>query len=137
MNKRRLLLPGLGVAVGLGLAGFVWWFTLPEPRINQQSFEQIQVGMTVGEVVALFRVPPGNYTDGRAKILHEEVRDGIRQGGLEGSSDQYKEWVGQETAILVWLDDEGKVSRKEWIPMSHLTGSNASFFDKLRRWFRL
>ena len=60
MNKRNLL--RLVVLTSFGLAGFVllcWWLT-PNLRLNRESFEQIQVGMTDAEVSAVLGGAPTN-----------------------------------------------------------------------------
>jgi hypothetical protein len=135
MSRRRLLV-SLGVAACVGLAGLLAWLNSRTPRIDAQSFEQICPGMTLAEVEAVLCAPPGDYGGERVYIVHDEVRDGVRRGGLIGSSDRYKEWLGEEIAVLVWLDDEGKVAHKEWVPTKYLIGSRGSFFNALRRWFR-
>jgi hypothetical protein len=124
MKKRRWLLI-FWIACCLGLMGPLIWQTLSQPRIDMERFEQIRSGMTPTQVGHLIGRPPGNYTHGQVKIIHD--------AGLEGSSDDYKEWVGEEIAIMVRLDEEGKVSRKEWVPTSQLTRGNRSFLEKLRR----
>jgi hypothetical protein len=92
--------------------------------------------MTRQEVEAVVGVAPGDYAGRRVKIIHDEVRDGVRVGGQVGPSDHYQEWVGEEIAILVWLDDEGRVSRKECVPTSHVMPRAPSLLDRLRRWLR-
>jgi hypothetical protein len=125
-NHRRWLI--VGVVAGPGLLGLLALYTLSEPRIDAERFEKIQVGMTPEQVQSLIGVPPGNYTHGQLKIIHDV--------GLEGSSDFYKEWVGEEIAILVWLDDAGKVSRKESVQTSNLLLGRERFLDRVRRWLR-
>ena len=124
MSRRGWLL-WLGLLICLGTLGLLACLGLPGPRIDQGSFEKIQTGMTQQEVENLIGCSPGNY-NGRWRIFHD--------GGLEGSDDRYKEWVGQEMAILVWLDGDGKVSRKESLSLG-MTRRD-SFLDRLRRLLR-
>jgi hypothetical protein len=121
--KRRWRLLCLAVTLCLWLSGLLVWLTLPGPRISQTSFEQIRPGMTRAEVEAVLGVSAGNYTGGRVKIVHGVPPD-----------DGYAEWVGEDVAVLVWLDDEGRVSRKECLHTSHLIGRDDSLLRKLRRW---
>jgi hypothetical protein len=119
VTRRRLLL-ALGLTACVGLAGLLVWLNSRTPHINTQTFEQICPGMTVAEVEAILGVPPGDYTGGKVKIYHEEVREGVRRGNVVGPGDHYTEWVGEEIAVLVWLDDDGKVARKEWLDIRHV-----------------
>jgi hypothetical protein len=128
MKKRRRLV-FLWIACCLGLMGPLIWLASSQPRIDSETFEQIQPGMTLMQVETLVGRPPGNYTHGQVKIIHD--------AGLEGSSDYYKEWIGEKIAIMVRLDQEGTVSKKECVPTWHLTRGNRTVLERLRLWLRL
>jgi hypothetical protein len=114
MTKPRLF--WLTFAACLGLAAF-WGVRLltPRHRINRESLEKIQVGMTLEEVEAILGVPPGDYATKECGIA----------------------WVGDEGAIHVMLTPEGRVSYKGWVePWRELIGE-VTLLDKLRGWFGL
>jgi hypothetical protein len=66
-RRRRLLLVGLGALALLG-CGLIVWLTYPRHRLNQASYERIEVGMTLEEVEAILGGPAADYTGGRASI---------------------------------------------------------------------
>ncbi|HMF15961.1 MAG TPA: hypothetical protein VKE98_02090 [Gemmataceae bacterium] len=114
MTKRRLF--WLAYAACVLLAVF-WGARLltPRHRINRESLEKIQVGMTLEEVEAILGVPPGDYATKEIGIA----------------------WVGEEGAIHVMLNPEGRVSYLAWLePWRELIGE-VTFLDKLRGWFGL
>ena len=62
LNRSRVLVLGLVVAV-LGLVGSAcWWWLFALPRgVNRDGFERIRVGMTLQDVEAILGGPSGHY----------------------------------------------------------------------------
>ena len=112
MKKRRIYWLTFAACVGLAVFWGVRLLTPPH-RINRESLEKIQVGMTLDEVEAILGVPPGEYA--------------TKECGIE--------WVGDEGAIHVMLNPEGRVSYKAWLEPWFI--GEVTFFDKLQGWFGL
>ena len=128
MTKPRLFL--LAFAACLGVAVF-WGVRLlpPRHRINPESFEKIQVGMTLEEVEAILGVPPGDYAT-KQHVYDLWGGDGVVLGLRHRIA-----WAGDEGAIHVILSPEGRVSHKLWLDLCFI--GEVTFLDKLRGWFGL
>jgi hypothetical protein len=125
MTKRRLF--WFGFAACLCLAVF-WGVRLltPPHRINRESFEKIQVGMTQGEIEKLFGVPPGEYTTGPYR-LDRWGGTGLLQNCF---ADMY--WLADEGEVFVYLDDQKE--RVSSMVFSNVIRLKESFLDKFRAW---
>lgn len=73
------------------------------PRINQESFNEILVGMTVAEVEAIIGGPPGDYTYGRRMAFNHHAI-------------AVTTWTGDEAEIQLRLDTRNVVTRKFLAP---------------------
>jgi hypothetical protein len=51
----------VGLVVVASTAVLVWGLTRPSPRIDWDHYTQIKEGMTLAEVEAIIRTPPGNF----------------------------------------------------------------------------
>jgi hypothetical protein len=95
------------------------------PRVTEEQYDAIQVGMTLVEVEEILGCAPGDYSlSGRLLPLNMQFQGEERQG----RADAYKEWAGDypdpphenangpnrqdAVAIRVWFDEEGKVIDK-------------------------
>jgi hypothetical protein len=125
MTKRRLF--WLAYAACLGLAVF-WGVRLltHRHRINRESFEKLQVGMSVAEVEAILGVPAGDYATG----LYVEV--GLRKS-FSIHDTLASRWVGDDGVIRVWLNEGGKVLSCRWDNI-WLANDEETIVCKFRRW---
>jgi hypothetical protein len=101
--KRRSL-KWLVLCVGLVLAGvslYIW--LAPSGGINRMSVLRIKAGMSHEEVEAVLGLPHGGFAN-------------------------HRYWNGDTGTIIVWFDDDGKVTMRYFSP------SASSFFDKVYRW---
>jgi hypothetical protein len=89
------------VAVGLFVGG---WLMLPKPRINEESFGRIKIGMTQAQVEEIIGAPPGDYGVSKCEL------DVWHSDSMRLPAWTCKQWLGQHDAITVWLDAEGKVA---------------------------
>ncbi len=148
MKKAHLLL-GVAAVAGLGLAvGAFVWLTSPRHSINPDTMERIRAGMKEEEVEAVLGGPYGQYFRGSVQfripgVLRSRKFQGAR-AGADALCDQtrcYEEgkwcviaetkgWVGDEFAIWVTFDSEGRVLHTESTPVVHL---ERTAFDKLRQ----
>src|SRR5260370_895254 len=115
MTKRRLF--WLAFAACLGLAVF-WGVRLltPRHRINRESFDKIQIDMTLGEVEAILGVPAGKYVTGPSTY---DFFNGDGIGFLDG--DRVLDWIGDWGQIQVLLNTKNKVSAKhKWMGRLHI-----------------
>jgi hypothetical protein len=123
MRRRFVLLLGMTASVAL-LGGPAIVRLAPRPRIDRDTAEQIQVGMTATEVERLIGAPPGRYSStGPPWHVIDPGFPGIKQ-----------EWDGDGGLIAVWLDEGGAVVRKEFfmIPRGH-----EPLVMRVRRWLGL
>jgi outer membrane protein assembly factor BamE (lipoprotein component of BamABCDE complex) len=96
-RKWLLRLAGLALIAVVGLWLIAWWLA-PENRMSWETFEQIEVGMSEDEVIAILGVPPGTHTTRRNVNFHLEPGE--------------KGWHGDYELIIVEFAD-GKVVRKK------------------------
>jgi hypothetical protein len=109
--RRRVLL-SVSILAVLAIGIFVGgWLLQPKPRIDQESYDRIKVGMTLAEVEAIIGAPPGDYGVGTGEIevwFTWEVKTGdVHWPRLPAG--ERKEWLGQQHAITVWVNAAGKV----------------------------
>ena len=108
---RRIMNSAAGLMVLAIVAVVSMWLLRPHPRINEESFNAIQVGMTEQEVVAIIGAPAGNYGLGRAEEGDVFAVAAIMLE-LDHSTGPKKDWFGPEKGIRIGSDLEGKVMTK-------------------------
>ena len=132
MTKRWLL--RLGLFAGVTIVGFwfVLWLTAPDHRINQSSADRIQSGMSLEEVIAIVRVPPGNYT---TPGLSREAGAKLFMAHL-----QYSKFL-DETCTRYWDCDSGCIAVTfdvhDKVTETLFTSFPSSFIDRIRSWVRI
>lgn len=109
MSKRFLLVVGLLAAVVLG-SYVALWLTRPMDRITRAEFENIRPGMAVEEVETILGKPTEN--DAEAPIIMFEGGPMSFASPDRFPPEKLRQWIGKEHAILVELDDQGRVSDK-------------------------
>ncbi|MCI0378840.1 MAG: hypothetical protein L0215_14630 [Gemmataceae bacterium] len=128
MKKRRLLRLAATSVLLLGAGYGVLWLTAgPRHRINHESFNRIQEGMTEKDVEAIFGVPAGDYTTGPVMELKSD-------SGFSKVWRVDKPWMSNFSRIYVAFDERGLVVWKRYLPV---VPEEESFGDKLRRWLRI
>jgi hypothetical protein len=114
------------VVAALAATLYVGWRCLPGSghRINPHTAAMVRVGMTQGEVEALFGVPPGDYsTEPKADKAEAPVprRPDMRR----------EDWTTEEGGAAVYFGPDGKVA--DCIIWAG-PGYNASWFERLKRY---
>jgi hypothetical protein len=123
MARNRLLLAlGLLASTAAGVVIFLWAIT-PRHRINPESFEKIQLGMSQEEVENILRVPPGDYGPGEAMTFKY----------FNFADSEPVSWLAGEYGIFVRYDIQQRVEAK-WT--QDIARRKESFFHRLRRCFR-
>jgi hypothetical protein len=112
---RRILLASLAFFGVVIVVLLVFWLLQPHPRIDAETCEKIQAGMTEREVIDIIGAPAGDYGVGKGEI---EI---YTRGYIWKVDDpRVKNWLGQEKAIEIVFTDEGKVEsralRDVWRP---------------------
>ena len=125
MRKRLLAL-----LLCLSFLFFAIAFFLPRPRVNRESYEKIQVGMSSREVECIFGAAPGDYSTGPVH-LHSVKQ--LVLGGIFPSGEP-KTWSGDEGNFTVWFDERGVVTFKHIVP-GFRVGGFSSFLYRLRELF--
>ncbi|MCI0742907.1 MAG: outer membrane protein assembly factor BamE [Gemmataceae bacterium] len=126
MKKRRCLWIVVVLVLLLGAGYGVLWLTAgPRHRINKESFERIQEGMTEEEVESIIGVPAGDYTTGPVVV---------RLMLISFMSPQCKSWKSNVGQIVVDFDSRGLITWKRYMDV---TPVEESLWDKLRRWLRI
>jgi len=130
VKRRRYWLGGSVVLLALVALAF---FLARDSKVHftQRQCNRIQAGMTRQEVEAVLGMPPGNYrtrpfTDGQ---------DGAIAGclfvALQGKQ-PIGFWLGDAGAIVVWFDERGIVTDKDYCPAKR--PEDQSVIDRLRAW---
>jgi len=107
MRTRFNLLLVLKAAIVLVFCMALSWSLRHRPgsRISPEHAEQIAVGMTFQEAIAIIGDPPGDYT-----TLPEDELDYSLPGPGE------VRWSNDEFSIVAVLDDHGKVAEVYHVP---------------------
>jgi hypothetical protein len=126
LSRKSKILALLVICLGLGF--FAYRFVTPKPQVNRESYEKIQIGMTMNEVQDIFQAAPGDYSTGPVHLhsVKQIVLAGIFPRG-EGNT-----WRGDDGEFTVWFDNQGVVTFKWVVP--GFRAADYSFIDKLRRW---
>jgi hypothetical protein len=142
MPRRRTL---VCLALAIAATGVGIYLCLPRgPRFTNEMFERIQTGMTQGEVEAILKCPPGDYTS--AKLLPLTAECWLSRQDLSGD-DRSSEWAADmpesafeyefspsqrlSLAIRVWFNPDGKATGKERLDITH---RQSSLLERLRAW---
>lgn len=123
--RRRLILSLVGVNLVLLGSWVTVWLALPKHRINAESITQIKAGMSKQEVETILGAAPGDYSQGMA---------GVWLCGRGWQAAEQLAWLGDEAAVRVYFDAEGRVLG---VLQGGVMRSNESLRDKLRRWLGL
>jgi hypothetical protein len=132
--RKRLLCASLAVA--LLATCVVIRIAASRHHVNREVLQDIRIGMTFTEVERRLGAPPGNYL-GRGSVavfgdntpLMGQERPGARF--LDAGSLHFKQWVAEDIAIRVWLDDNDRVFG---IVEGQLVPMERSFIDRLCDW---
>jgi hypothetical protein len=97
MRRRRVII-GL-VVLALGAGAVVAWLCRPQPC--RETFERVQVGMTLREVEAVVGRPPGSYQTNYIAVV----------GDADGYNPPPETWTADDAELSVYLDESGRVGR--------------------------
>jgi hypothetical protein len=139
-RTRLLILVAVGSSITTTITAAALVLLHPRsPRIDQDHFDRIAVGMAKPEVDAILGGPPGDYTDRRfvwsPKYWYLE--------GTETDLERWftEEWLDDSGAILVLFDKDHRVRQKWFCPAETcmmIDLSTAQRFQRLsERWFRI
>jgi hypothetical protein len=128
MKKHRrkwliLVVTTVGVAVGVVLLS---WAHLrgSGPRINPYTATKIRLGMTQGQIEAIFAAPPGDYST--APMVDQPPTANRPQLRRE-------DWTTDEGGAAVFFGPDGTVADCIiWIAPHH---QQASRFERVRKWW--
>lgn len=103
---RKRLIKGIALVAVLAAAGIaaILYFG-PSPRIDDASLAQIRQGMTLAQVERLIGAPAGDYGFGNGELMNEvfwPVLDRFQESATA------KVWRGQDMAIVVEFDEDGR-----------------------------
>jgi hypothetical protein len=133
----------LGVLVSIVLAVcLTWaWWNGRQPRITEDTFNQIQPGMRLVEVEAVLGSAPGDFvSDKQIAFVDVEMVRLIPQEEQpqQTSLGMPQRWQNNDGLVDVWLDEQGSVLSKRFCPAIEV--SWPSFrprpFERLWYWLR-
>lgn len=136
MRKKWLLsvlaLALLALAAGL----FVAWNT--PPRLTQEQYDRISVGMTLEEVEAILKCPPGVYSQSDVLLPLDKWISDAEKPKPQAS---HHDWAADTTdpvshgrtalVIRVFFDDEGRVIDKYRVYVEY--SSEPGFLERVLR----
>jgi hypothetical protein len=129
MTRRRILLAVIVAALLLGVGAL----TLSPPRstITRGAFEQIELGMEDGDVLAMLGAPGDYGVDPFMghKTEQTDSVDGIKNVTLNPAS--YREWFADEIGIITISDDRGRVAEKYLVSVNRQR--HDSVFARIKR----
>jgi hypothetical protein len=96
------------------------WVAMPKSGSNLENFRKIREGMTKEEVTVLMGIVPGEYL---ADFPNKTID--YKRWGEQGP--KFAEWGLEDCWILVWLDENGRVTGAECESLRRV-----SFLDRLR-----
>jgi len=82
------------------------------PQCTYEQSKEIREGMSVGDVAAILRCPPGDYTGGKGVYI--AYVNPFPVAALRREHAKY--WCGRRGAIGLALDTSGKVKYAAWYP---------------------
>src|SRR5262245_13437711 len=113
MKKRRLWRQLMAVGAGLAVLPLLGYAFSVRPGLTQANYGRIREGMTLQEVENLLGGPPGNYS----RIPDKEAGLWTIDPNRPDLNRQFfigrEVWIGDELAVAVWFDEQGRVARKE------------------------
>ena len=127
------------VLLGFGAAIFLW----PRDRITAESWEKIQLGMTVEEVQDILGGPGNDFKEaedlydrvvaksGKEPLDHASLRYEPDKQFAEEETKVMRVWVGREAVIGIVFDPENCVKKKAF-QRGRLAEPN--LIDRLRDW---
>jgi hypothetical protein len=127
-RKRWLAVAMVLVAVVLVLGLAVRLLQSRRPEVTRPQYERIAVGMGLEEVEAILGRPTGDDPEGPIIMF-----EGVPESFVDPDSfppDQRRQWVGNEHAILIELDERGRVAGKYF---GHVDRPEGFFAQLLRR----
>jgi hypothetical protein len=116
MGKKRTIAVGLIAAVLASLA--VVWLLPRTPRITEEQFDQIQVGMTLSEVETVLGCRPGNHTyhHGVPNIDTKQREQDFKEWAADTKEPRHPDAIGSQgreaVVMKVWFDANGRVMDK-------------------------
>jgi hypothetical protein len=128
MNRRRFLLLGAaGVFILALLGAFGYLLLRPGSPISQAGCDRISQGMPLADVEVIL--------GGRAGDHHAHDRPVVVNLRPEPAPGLVKKvWIGDDGAVVVHLDRNGRVKHVHFAPKLN---RDESFLEKFRRWLRL
>jgi hypothetical protein len=106
MRRRIVISAAIFLVLAIGIvAGY--WFLRPQPRIDEEAFGKIKVGMTESEVVAIIGASAGNHGVGDAELVWPHA-----PFLLANAKSEAKVWFGQTHAIAVSFGPDNTVAEK-------------------------
>ncbi len=97
------------VLAGMILLSYFFRFIVSVPKVDQQAFEQIEIGMSIEDAIKIIGTAPGDYGPGRGTIGQPQF-GGARW--LSQIGDRQVRWLYRDWAISVGLDNESKIAWK-------------------------
>jgi hypothetical protein len=146
VKRKKLLLTVGALSLSCAILGVL--ATLPgRPRLTEEQFDLIQVGMSLEEIESLLRCKPGDYTRRSGGVLPINMVHYAQE--QQDRREPFKEWAADyptaphenangpgrqdALAIRVWFGANGKVIDKCRMGYEYTLPSPASWFT---RWIR-
>lgn len=125
-TKRRKLMIALALIFAICVGAFIWLQPFSSAqRINPYTAMKIRIGMTQGQVEAIFGVPPGNYStalDADSPEVPVTRRPELRR----------EDWMSDEGGAAVYFGPDGRVADCTlWV----VPGRKMAARERVRKWW--
>lgn len=138
-RKRRLLAVAALVGLVVVILGVKLAFRLakpPKPCINEGTFEEISFGMKKPELEELLGKPNGVvsiFSDSK-RYWYSQMETNSGKRKWKWPDVPHEAWEGDEWAIGVWYDDQGKVQQISLYHQYTILTKLDEWFWKIGRW---
>jgi hypothetical protein len=111
MNRKRIIVAALVLAIFLNALGFFIIPMLTRSKINKDNFERIRIGMSEEEVDAILGGPERDETNGD----YAGARfDRYIKASTGWSDPRWKRWVSKNGSIDVQFDEQRQVCYRDF-----------------------
>jgi hypothetical protein len=129
MSRRCLLYLGAFLSIAMVVTASLWYATKSTHRINEHTSRQIEQGMSLTDVEAIFGAPAGDYSTRMESYVYH-VRPDCQPWWHKNPP---RIWTSNDVCVRLWFNDDDCVDG--WAVCSSYD-VDETLWAKVRRLFR-